>query len=124
MGDTFLHKEQLLIPERLVRTLTASGWRLRWRGIWHKPNVRPESAKDRPTIDYESILLFVKSGAYYSNMDAIREPAEWDFWGAQTSAKARANPSGASWQSEEPPSSHRARAIQIPSPALRVVDPE
>ena len=92
MGDTFLHKEQLLIPERLARTLTESGWRLRWRGIWHKSNVRPESAKDRPTIDYESVLLLVKSSAYYSNMDAIREPAEWAFWGAQTSAKARENP--------------------------------
>ena len=110
MGDTFLHKEQLLIPERLVRTLTESGWRLRWRGIWHKSNVRPESAKDRPTIDYESVLLLVKSSAYYSNMDAIREPAEWAFWGAQTSAKARENPSGASWQSENP---HRRSELAL-----------
>ena len=102
IGDTFVERELGLVPERLALRLAGSDWRLRWRGIWHKPNVRPESAKDRPTIDYESILMFVKSGAYYSNMDAIREPAEWDFWGAQTSAKARANPSGASWQSENP----------------------
>jgi DNA modification methylase len=102
VGDTFSGKELLLVPERLALRLCESGWRLRWRGVWHKPNVRPESAKDRPTIDYESILMFVRSGAYYSDMDALREPAEWLHWGAQTSQKARANPSGASWQSENP----------------------
>ncbi len=92
VGDRFSGKELLLVPERLALRLRESGWRLRWRGVWHKPNVRPESAKDRPTIDYESILMFVRSGAYYSDMDALREPAEWLHWGAQTSAKARANP--------------------------------
>ncbi|KKK81865.1 hypothetical protein LCGC14_2809140, partial [marine sediment metagenome] len=42
--------------------------------IWHKPNVMPESVRDRPTKAHEYLFLLSKSKRYYYDADAIREP--------------------------------------------------
>ena len=42
--------------------------------IWDKPNCKPESVTNRPTISHECLFLFVKSKDYYYDADAIREP--------------------------------------------------
>ena len=63
-------------PWRLAFALQDAGWILRRDIIWHKPSPMPESVKDRCTTAHEYIFHFVKSGRYYYNGDAIREPAK------------------------------------------------
>jgi hypothetical protein len=67
-------KQLVGIPWRVVLALQADGWILRSDCIWHKPNVMPESVKDRPTKAHEYVFLLTKSPAYYYNHEAIQEP--------------------------------------------------
>lgn len=39
-----------------------------------KPNVMPESVKDRPTRSHESIFMLTKQPQYYFDMEAVKEP--------------------------------------------------
>lgn len=66
------YKSLLGIPSRLQIALIDSGWILRNEIIWHKPNAMPQSVKDRFTIDFEIILMFVKNPKYYFNQ--LKEP--------------------------------------------------
>lgn len=70
-------KDLMLLPERLALALQASGWFVRSRIIWHKPNPMPESVTDRPTKSHEHIWLMSKSARYFYDADAIREHAEY-----------------------------------------------
>lgn len=67
-------KDLVGIPWMTAFALRGDGWYLRSDIIWHKPNVMPESVKDRPTKGHEYIFLFSKDADYYYNADAIREP--------------------------------------------------
>jgi site-specific DNA-methyltransferase (adenine-specific) len=58
-------KSLYLIPARFAIEMTNRGWILRNEIIWHKPNCMPQSVKDRFTVDFEKIFLFVKSKKYY-----------------------------------------------------------
>jgi site-specific DNA-methyltransferase (adenine-specific) len=40
-------------------------WILRNVVVWHKPNCMPSSAKDRFTVDFETIFFFTKNRKYY-----------------------------------------------------------
>lgn len=51
------------------------GWYLRQDIIWNKPNVMPESVKDRCTKSHEYIFLLTKNKKYYFDYKAIKEPA-------------------------------------------------
>lgn len=53
------------IPARFGIEMTNRGWVLRNEIIWHKSNAMPQSMRDRFTVDYEKIFLFVKSTRYY-----------------------------------------------------------
>lgn len=53
------------IPFRFAIEMLHRGWILRNTIIWHKPNVIPESVRDRFTIDFEYLFLFVKSPRYH-----------------------------------------------------------
>ncbi len=66
-------KELVGIPWRLAFALQAAGWYLRSDSIWYKPNVQPESVKDRPTRSHEYLFLFSKSERYYYDNSAVRE---------------------------------------------------
>lgn len=68
-------KSLIGLPWRVAIVLQDAGWVLRSEIIWEKPNVKPESVKDRPTLAHETIFLFVKQGDYYYDDDAIAEPA-------------------------------------------------
>lgn len=68
-------KDLLMIPARVALALQADGWWLRSHIIWNKPNVMPESVRDRPTSAHESIFLLTKSEKYYFDHAAVREPA-------------------------------------------------
>lgn len=49
------------------------GWYLRSDCIWYKPNVKPESVKDRPTRSHEYVLMFSKNARYHYDGEAVRE---------------------------------------------------
>jgi site-specific DNA-methyltransferase (cytosine-N4-specific) len=59
------HKSLCLIPFRFAIEMVRRGWLLRNVIIWHKPNVVPESVKDRFTLDFEYLFFFAKSRRYY-----------------------------------------------------------
>jgi site-specific DNA-methyltransferase (adenine-specific) len=63
----FKNKDLLGIPYRCAMELQRRGWYWREVIIWHKPNPRPESHKDRPTRAFEPIFMFTKSEKYYFN---------------------------------------------------------
>lgn len=71
----FKDKELLGLPWRLALALQADGWWLRSDTIWHKPNAKPESAKDRPGLAHEYVFLLAKSESYYYDWWAVREKA-------------------------------------------------
>lgn len=68
-------KDLIGIPWMLAFALRADGWYLRQDIIWHKPNVMPESVKDRCTKSHEYIFLLSKSARYLFDHAAIREAA-------------------------------------------------
>lgn len=67
-------KDMVGVPWTLAFALRDAGWWLRQDIIWHKPNVRPESAKDRFTKAHEYVFLLAKARRYYFNAEAVREP--------------------------------------------------
>jgi site-specific DNA-methyltransferase (adenine-specific) len=64
----------LLIPTRFAMAMQDDGWFLRAEIIWHKPNMRPESVTDRPSKDFEKVLMFTKQRQYFYDPDPIRVP--------------------------------------------------
>ena len=66
-------KDLIGVPWRVAFALQESGWYLRQDIIWNKPNVMPESVKDRCTKSHEYIFLLSKSKNYYFDADAIKE---------------------------------------------------
>jgi DNA modification methylase len=74
--DGLKAKDLIGIPWRVAFALQSDGWYLRSDIIWHKPNVMPESVKDRPTKAHEYIFLLTKSPRYYYDADAVREPLQ------------------------------------------------
>lgn len=71
----FKYKELIGLPWRLALALQADGWYLRSDLIWHKPNAKPESAKDRPGSAHEYVFLLAKSKRYFYDWWAVREKA-------------------------------------------------
>ncbi len=67
-------KDLLGLPWRTALALQADGWHLRDDIIWHKPNPKPESVKDRTTRAHEYLFLLSKREEYYYDIDATREP--------------------------------------------------
>ena len=68
-------KSLMGIPWRYaIRCIDDLGLILRAEIIWAKTNGMPESVMDRVTRKHEQWFHFVKSEAYYSNIDAIRIP--------------------------------------------------
>jgi DNA modification methylase len=68
-------KDLVGVPWMLAFALRCSGWYLRQDIIWQKPNAMPESVKDRCVKSHEYIFLLSKSGRYFIDYDALREPS-------------------------------------------------
>lgn len=66
-------KDLMMQPARLAIAMQESGWYLRSKIVWHKPNPMPESASDRPTQAHEDIFLFTKSRRYFYDAEASSE---------------------------------------------------
>lgn len=59
-------KSLMNVPKKFaIRMVEDLGFILRNDIIWHKPNVLPQSAKDKFTPDFEYVFFFVKSEKYY-----------------------------------------------------------
>jgi DNA modification methylase len=70
IDDTYFKKELSGIPWMLAFEMKRRGWIWRAEIVWHKPGVKPEPCKDRPTRSHEAILLFSKqrNGYYFNQM--------------------------------------------------------
>lgn len=74
MGDNYTDKQLIGQPWRLAFGLQENGWYLRSDVIWEKPNVMPESVKDRPSRSHEYLFMLTKSPKYYYDAGAIKVP--------------------------------------------------
>jgi len=77
--DGLKPKDLCLIPERLAIAFQDSGWWVRSRIAWVKPNPMPESVTDRPTSAWEHIWMLTKSARYYWDAEAVKSPASESF---------------------------------------------
>jgi DNA modification methylase len=67
-------KGLLLAPQRVALALAADGWIVRNIVIWHKTNPLPQSARDRLSPTYETVIFATKERRYFFDLDAIRIP--------------------------------------------------
>jgi len=67
-------KGLLLAPERILVALADRGWRVRNKVVWHKPNGRPASVRDRLACAWEPIYLLTRDRFPFFDLDAIRQP--------------------------------------------------
>jgi DNA modification methylase len=82
LGDTYsAHQSQgaarkslVMAPERLALRLQQSGWIIRNKIVWAKPNPVPSSIPDRLNCTYEVIYVLAKQPRYFFDLDAIRQP--------------------------------------------------
>jgi DNA modification methylase len=78
IGDKYIKKSLMMIPERIAISFSDNGWCLRNTIIWRKPNSMPSSVSDRFTNTYEVVYFFVKDSGkyfnypYYSDIDCLR----------------------------------------------------
>lgn len=67
-------KGMLCAPERLLLSLASSGWLVRNKVIWAKPNPMPASVGDRLNTAHEFVYFLVRFPRYQFDLDTIREP--------------------------------------------------
>ena len=121
IGDTYARKtagsvkEKDLagVPWRLAFALQEAGWYLRQDVIWHKPNVMPESIKDRCTRCHEYFFMFTKSKKYHYDHAAILEPV------SDVSLKR----SQQSWKTDRIGAKVRTGGIDVEKMGTRFVNP-
>ncbi len=69
----FPRRSLLMIPYRFaIKMIDDGDWLCRNMIIWKKNKVRPTTAQNRFTIDFEPLFLFTKSQRYYFNIEASR----------------------------------------------------
>ncbi|MDO3175890.1 DNA-methyltransferase [Mycobacteroides abscessus] len=82
LGDTYSghpsqgaeRKSLLMAPERLAMRLQQSGWIIRNKIVWAKPNPMPTSIPDRLNTTYEVVYVLARQPNYFFDLDAIRVP--------------------------------------------------
>lgn len=67
-------KDLVGVPWMVAFALRNAGWYLRQEHIWHKPNCRPESVRDRATTAHERVFLLSKGRRYYYDYAAVEVP--------------------------------------------------
>lgn len=73
IGDSYLNKQQLLIPWRIAIAMTdRQKWILRNDVVWNKVKGGMDNAKDKLGNVHEPIFHFVKKKKYYYDVNAIR----------------------------------------------------
>lgn len=107
-------KDLVGIPWRVAFALQERGWYLRQDIIWAKPNVMPESVRDRCTKSHEYIFLLTKSSKYYYDHIAIKEPV------SEVSLKR----SQSGWKTNRPSAKTSTAGIDVDIMGNRFVNPE
>ena len=88
------------IPLRFAIEMMNRGWILRNTIIWHKRNCMPSSARDRFTIDFEYVFMFVKNKNYYFDkqyeprVDSSKDRYKYQFYQNGKMQDARRHPNG------------------------------
>jgi len=72
IGQGAKPKSLCLIPQRIAIACQDAGWIVRSQIII--PSWMPESAKDRPTDSYRTVLMLVRSPRYWYDAQAVRQP--------------------------------------------------
>jgi site-specific DNA-methyltransferase (adenine-specific) len=67
-------KGLLLAPQRVALALVEDNWLIRSIVIWKKSNPMPQSARDRLSPTYETVIFATKKPSYFFDLDAIRIP--------------------------------------------------
>jgi len=73
VGDSYQSGHLLEIPSMIVIAARQSGWKLRHRIVWEKPNSTPHSARRRLAQREEYILHFTLSDNYYFDLENYKE---------------------------------------------------
>lgn len=107
-------KDLVGIPWMLAFALRADGWYLRQDIIWAKPNVMPESVRDRCTKSHEYVFLLTKSPKYYYDHVAIKEPV------SEVSLKRAQS----GWKTNRPSAKAGENGIDVEQMGTRFVNPE
>jgi len=76
-------KQLALIPSRFAIYMQEKNWILRNKIIWYRPNAIPSSVKDRFTVDYEEIFMFVKNPQYKFNIQYEPYTKPMNRWGGE-----------------------------------------
>lgn len=82
LGDTYSRHERhgarpkglVLGPERVLLALNDSGWIVRNKVVWAKPNPMPSSVRDRLNTTWEPLFLLTRSRFAFFDLDAVRMP--------------------------------------------------
>lgn len=106
-------KELVGVPWRLAFALSDDGWYLRQDIIWAKPNVMPESVRDRCTKSHEYLFLMTKSPKYYYDHVAIKEPV--------SDVSLKRAQSG--WKTKRPSAKTSPEGIDVEKMGERFVNP-
>lgn len=77
LGDRYMKGRLLGVPWRVQFALAERGWLLKNEVIWSKPSCLPSAARDRLTVDHETIFLLghPDSDRIYFDFEAIKEPS-------------------------------------------------
>jgi site-specific DNA-methyltransferase (adenine-specific) len=77
LGDRYVAGNQLGLPWRVRFALEDLGWPLKSEVIWHKPCCLPSNARDRLTVDHETVFLLGHPDGAKTQLDleAIKEPS-------------------------------------------------
>jgi DNA modification methylase len=87
-------KDLVGIPWRVAFALQDDGWWLRRDNVRAKPNGMPESVRDRCTTAHEYLFLLSKSGRYFFDGEAIKEPASQPIGKASLTGQHKASAGG------------------------------
>ena len=107
-------KDLVGIPWRVAFALQERGWYLRQDIIWAKPNVMPESVRDRCTKSHEYLFLLTKQPRYYYDNIAIKEPVA-----AVSLKRAKSG-----WKTDRPSAKLGKEGIDVQEMGIRFVNPE
>lgn len=112
--DGLKAKDLVGIPWRVAFALQERGWYLRQDIIWAKPNVMPESVRDRCTKSHEYLFLLTKQPRYYYDHIAIKEPVA-----AVSLQRAKSG-----WKTDRPSAKLGKAGIDVEEMGIRFVNPE
>jgi len=78
-AGVYRSKDLVAIPWLLAIAAQYDGWYLRSPIVWSKGNAMPSSVTDRPSQDWEQVLLLSPSERYFYDREPLREPLQGQY---------------------------------------------